>query len=285
MAKKVNEYIHFLGNTPESVMSVSEKNFRKYMLAKIEELGTYANMNTENFKENFYVSEIPSFSEYGMGTITLYCYKKVTNQNDENSLNLIYFMAHPRDDIFLRKAATSIIDLKSRTFEHHRFNKPDCLFWEINIIHQKMTGVLPYHLFDPKECDNLTTEVIKKDFNIDSLRHNTVYEIHDTIEKSKNEKEYWYQKPDMMWEINPVANYENNLNRRWPDLNLDAKNMSQEEIGQLKEILIKKASEIEDIESLFKTIDLVHYKNEYEKAYGNKITPHKMLINTLKKQN
>ena len=249
-------------------------DFYSYMIFKMKELANYSGIDTREYDERFFISELSLYSKFGWNDVKLYSYNK---NNDD--LNLITFYAYPYDDIFLRKASTSKINLENGNFVYHEFEKPKNLSWEVNIIHKKMNGVLPYHIFNPDNTYNITKGVINRDFNKDILPHNYMYDIHDVIRDSKNKKEYVYDE-DIMWEVDPKRNYVEHIKLLWPDLYPIIKDMSLEEA---KKVIFKNPSEIEDIDFLIKILELIDYKKRYEEHYKNK--SNKALKYIVEKQN
>lgn len=252
---------------------IREMNFKNYMLAKMEELGEYAKMDVSNFGEDFYANQISAFSDFGMKPITFYCYNKVGDD-----FNLIYFIANPSQDIFLSTASTCKIDLSKKTFEYNLFEQPTFLRWEVNIIQQRMSGELPFHLFDTRETDNITKGVIRKDFNEEYLAHNCVYEIHSTIEKSKNNKEYVYDNR-IMWESNPRITLDR-IRREWHDM---LPYMDEASLWDIQKWAKEKPSGIDNVERLLKYIGVVDYRRCYNIIYSDK--PKKALMYIMGDQN
>lgn len=265
MGTKVKDFItkRFGEEQITDLDKTEEIDFYSYMICKMQELAEYAGIDTENFDDNFFVSEIHNYSKFGDNTICLYAYNKIGE-----IFNLVFFRSHPNKTICLVSSSTCQINLKTGSFIYNVFDKPEHIRYEVNIIHQKMSGILPYHIFDPKVTDNITTGVIEKDFNESSLAHNCVYEIQDTIEKSKNKKEY-IDNDDFMWEVNANYSLEDTLKYRWPDLYCIIKDMP---LDEAKKIVLENPSKIKDISSLLYLLELSDYKKRYDEQYKKRIT-------------
>ena len=196
MGVKVKDFINkkYEGRDVSNPTAIEEMEFYNYMINKMKELGEYVGIDITNFSDDFFIRCNPLTVDSNR-LRSLYCYNKI-----KNTFNLILYTVCPRDDILLDKAITCKINLEDRTFEYHEFKKPSFLRYGVNIIHRKMSGVLPNYFFNPNICDNIVNGVINKDFNESSLSQNFILELEGIVENSKNKKEYIYDDA-LMWDV------------------------------------------------------------------------------------
>lgn len=254
MGTKIKEFIN-------EEYSEEKKNFYNYMINKMEELAEYSGIDTKDFNERFFISSSSDSLELESKPVQLYLYNK-----DDNIFNLVDFRANPQREIYLVDASATKIDLEDKSFIYHNFEYPKYYYFGINIIHKKMSGILPYHLFNPYEVYNITTGVIQKNFNEDLFSHNCMTTIHDVIEFSRNQKEF-IDSDDFMWETNQKYNFDLSLEYGWPEIYPIIKDMPLEEA---KRFVLKNPTEIKGIDSLFKMLELKDYKKRYDEHYKNK---------------
>lgn len=229
------------------------KDFIIKMFNTIEEIGTYVGIDTNDFKNNFFVGRTESGREY-RGEFSIYCCNNI-----DDILNVIYYRANAIDDIPLKKASTFQVDLKSGIFTYHCFINTTN-HWDVNIIHKKINGVLPYYIFDTSYPDNLT-RIINADFSTTRFSQNTMYEMEEVIENSRNEKQY-IDDDSYIWEIVPsLSDLDKDLKFLCKDMYNEIKNLTVEEA---KKIIISKKDCFESISQIMYTLELINFKNKQE---------------------
>ena len=266
MGVKVKDFINkkYEGKDVSNSTTIEEIDFYNYMINKMEELGVYVGIDTTSFSDDFFIRDDSNDFSMLYKTIipkTLYCYNK-----NNSFFNLVLYSAVPREDIFLIKAVTCKINLEDFTFEYHEFIRPQYLKYEINIIHKKMSGVIPYYLFDQHDTYSIIKHVINADFDSSSLSDNFIDELKKAIESGKNIKEYIYD-DTLMWEMNySMDDLYSRLESNCMELYTVIKDLPLEDA---KKVLIEHSSEVRNVNTAVELLELIDYKNKYNKRSNN----------------
>lgn len=262
MAVKVKDFIakRFKREDSDTALKSEQIEYYTYMINKMKDLGRYVGIDVENFEEDFYMGDdsIGQFKDF-YSTTSLYSYKK-----DGSSFELIRYVTNPNEDILISGAFTCKIDLIDQTFEYHSFEKPRYLRYEVNIIHQKMSGILPYHIFSLNTTDNITRGVILKDFEKEFLSNNVVEEIHDVIENSRNTKEYVYDQTSFMWEVKySIEDLYKDLEYQYKDAPEFYTKLITLPLENAKQLVISNPSLVKSVDRIIELLELIHYKKQY----------------------
>ena len=236
------------------------KDFIIKMINTMEAIGNYVGIDTNDFENNFFITSNSTFKE-DRGEFCYYCCNNINN-----ILNVIYYRADSNSDIPLKKASTFQVNLKNGEFIYHCFRNTTNQ-WDVNIIHQKMNGILPYYIFDTSNPYNLTG-IIDADFSTTRFSQNTIFEMETVIEESRNEKQY-IDDDSFIWEILPsLSDLNEDLKYYCGDAYNEIKNLTVEDA---KEVVISRKNYFKSISSIMYTLELINLKNKQEKFRTEKV--------------
>jgi len=263
--EKVNKYKSDIIDS-----SIEYKHFILEMVNTMKALGTYTGINTKDFDNNFFIGRHATLKE-PRGNFCLYCCNK-----NNNIFNLIYYLAQANEDIVLKRAMTFQLDINNGSFIYHTFENSNNEL-DLNIIHKKMFGILPYYVYNPINGYDVINDIKEINFNVSKLSSKSIEEIEDIIENTKNKKEYIDDQ--CIWELNPESYIlaEEMLKTYSKNLYSEIKNMPLE---NAKKYIISHQNNNLFIEEIIYALELINHKNEYDKLKQEKI---KKLIKLLKK--
>lgn len=179
----VLKYIEQLNNSQkETNHSLDNRYTILNMIKTIKSIGAYVGIDTQNLENDYYIQEYPPFQKKP-GEFNFYCYNK-----SDSTLNIIDYHINTNNDIPLVEAFTLQIDLESQEFIYHHFLNPNQQY-KLDIIHQRITGILPQEAFNSYNPYSLTNMVIKNGFRKYGLSPNSIDDWRDMINNEKNKIE------------------------------------------------------------------------------------------------
>ena len=263
--KKVKDYKTYLNNNENEYSSFVLK-----MIDTMASLGTYVGIDTRDFDSKYFLAKLETYHE-AEGKFCFYCCN-----NDNNILNAIYYIADCNNDIPLLNAMTFHVNLKNGEFVYHNFTNANKHF-SVNVIHKKMSGVLPYYIFEPSNADSLT-RIIDADFNVKIFSQNTIYEMETVIEESKNEKQY-IDNDSFIWELSySLSELNANLEYYAGDAYHEIINLS---LNDAKRYVIDRKDNFAFPSRVIYTLELIDYKKKYDEMRKEKVNS---LVKSLNKR-